>query len=185
MRAGERPGGRRAVLLYALGWILSGTLVVGLLVLALDGDDAVELGPVQRIELREASAAGRCALEELGPADRSDLPVSGPRPPRAAAPGEYERSPAGPELVGAVRRGIVVVVHTPGLVRERRAELTAVQRGIPAGTIVAPRPRARFEVAAVAWRRALRCPRLTPAALDAVRLFQARFVGTGPDSAPG
>ena len=53
---------------------------------------------------------------------------------------------------------------------------------MPEGTIVAPNDTGmRFELAVVAYRRLLGCPRFTAQALDAVQLFRGRYLGSGPD----
>jgi len=192
---GRTRGG--ALLRYAAAWLLAGTLAAAGLVLLLGGpeDDARRaggdrprpggLGPVAVIELRQAARAAGCGLRALRPDAREALPAVGPRPRRAAAPGRYGRPAARDALVGAVRRGITVVLHRPDLPRARLDELTALQRGVPTGTVVAPEPRIGVEVAVAAWRRTLTCPRFDARALTAVRLFQARFLGRGPDSVAG
>jgi hypothetical protein len=38
----------------------------------------------------------------------------------------------------------------------------------------------RYEIAATAYRHLLGCEQLTDAALEALRLFRGRYLGTGP-----
>lgn len=52
---------------------------------------------------------------------------------------------------------------------------------MPAGTVLAPGgPGMRSAVVARAYRHLLVCPRFGAHALDALRLFRGRFVGTAP-----
>ncbi|MBW3652295.1 MAG: DUF3105 domain-containing protein, partial [Actinobacteria bacterium] len=112
---------------------------------------------------------------------QGEPPVVGGRA-APAAPGFYESPLPRSALVGALRRGIVVISYRPELSQEQRALLRAVHMALPRGTIVVPNARMSFVVAVTAWRRLLGCRRTGRDTLDAVRLFQGRFVGTGPDS---
>jgi hypothetical protein len=101
-----------------------------------------------------------------------------------ARPGVYEEPPGGEALTAAMRRGIVVIQYRPGLGDSQREELHILQKALPQGTVVTPNDTAMpFQLAATAYRRLLGCRRYSADALEAVRLFQGRYLGRGPDTA--
>ena len=173
-----------AIVTYALVCLALGG-VVTVIVLALIGgthrDAAARLAPVREISLVEAVQHGGCRLRLSRRDDRVGPPVDGPSGV-PAAPRVYERPPAVERLTGAMRHGVVVIAYRPRLDAARVDELRAVQREVPAGTIVTPAAgAARDEITASAYRRQIGCRRLSQSAIDAIRLFRGRFVGTGPD----
>ena len=178
------PRPRSALARYAATWLVAGAVVAALLVVLLDGEETVELPPVRQIELVEAARAARCDFEQAG-----NRPLNPPVEGRAAAPaapGVYDVSPDVAMLVGALRGGRVVIHYRPGLSTDRVRELERLQEAVPEGTLVVPNAtRMRYEVAITAWRRLLGCPRFTDEVIDALRLFRGRYLGSGPDSAPG
>ena len=182
----SRGTSRRALTLYVVGWLAAGAVVAAGLLLAVGSGDErnadVSLPPVRQTELRVAAASAGCVLR-AGPSRRRDEPPveGGPAPPAAA--GYYESAPpAAARLVGAMRRGVVVISYRPDVAQEHRDRLRALQRAVPEGTIVAPDAGMRFAIAVTAWRRLLGCRRIGAGTLDALRLFRGRFVGSGPDS---
>ena len=84
--------------------------------------------------------------------------------------------------MGAIRTGIVVFHVQPDAAADLRGELRRLQAAVPRGTIVTPNPAMEFALAATAWQRSLGCPRPTRDAIDALRLFRGRFLGTGPEA---
>ena len=176
--------GRLGLLWYVLGWACAGAVVVAavLVLVGRGDDDAVTLPPVRQIQL---TAAARTAGCELRTGDRSNvlgLPVPGApgRPPARA--GVYDDPPDAADLVAALRRGVIVIQHRADLPDDVVDELRALQKAIPEGTIVTPEPvRTRFAVSVVAWRRVLGCRTYATGAVDAIRLFRGRFIGSGPD----
>jgi hypothetical protein len=179
-----RPGSRLAVLGYAIAWLVGAAAIAGLAVGLLHSSepDEVSLPPVRETQLADAARDARCELVHAGThGDRLNPAVDGPTA-TPAAPGVYEQPPSPAALVGAVRRG-VVVIQVGRAVPDGTVELLAdLQRAIPDGTIVTrASPGMPFAIAVTAYRRLLGCPRYTPKVLDAVRLFHGRFVGIGPD----
>lgn len=179
-----RAGSRLALLGYTAAWLVAAAAIAVLTVVLLHGSDPDEVSvpPVRETELTSAAREARCQLvhaerrgERLNPA--VDGPAATP-----AAPGVYEQPPSTAALVGALRRGVVVIQvgsAAPDGTVDRLAEL---QRALPEGTIVTPAaPGMPFAIAVTAYRRLLGCARYTPRTLDAVQLFRGRFVGTGPD----
>ena len=82
------------------------------------------------------------------------------------------------ERVAALSRRIVVIEYRSDLDRQRVAELGAIQRAAPAGTILAPATSGvTYAVRASAGGLQLRCARASDTALDAIQLFRGRFVG--------
>lgn len=186
-----RPGGPggtnsgRAVLVYATVWLVAAAAAVGL-VLAVFGDDSgdtVAVPPVLETELTDAAGQSRCVLVNAGAGERLNPPVDGPAGEPAARAGFYDQPVATAQLTAAVRKGIIVIQFRKGLDDKGVDALKALQSAFPGGTIVAPNSTGmRFELAVVAYRRLLGCPRFTDHALDAVQLFRGRFLGSGPES---
>ena len=84
------------------------------------------------------------------------------------------------ERLAALSRRIVVIEYRSDLDRQRVAELGAIQRAVPAGTILAPATSdATYAVRASAGGLQLRCARASDTALHAIQLFRGRFVGGG------
>jgi hypothetical protein len=84
-------------------------------------------------------------------------------------------------LRAALRHGTVVLRYRPGLTKELVSKLLAIQKTIPRATILAPGTRRmRDAVEMTAYRRLLACPRLSTEGIDALRLFQGRYLGSGP-----
>lgn len=176
------PGPPLAVLGYAAAWFASAAAITVLVVLLLGGSgpEEVSLPPVQQTQLAAAARAARCTLVHAAPGERLNPAVDGPAD-APAAPGVYKRPPPTAALVGAVRHGIVVIQVGSGVPDEAKDVLTDLQRAAPAGTIIMPAaPGMPFALAVTAYRRLLGCHAYTSGSLDAVRLFQGRFVGTGP-----
>jgi hypothetical protein len=181
-----RPARRRALALYVLGWAAAGALAALAVVAVLGGTgdgDEVALPPVRETELSRAAARAGCVLW-TGPRTATTVPAADGPASRAAPPGVYDAPPPRAALVGALRRGRVVISHPPSVSDEQRERLRALQAAVPEGTLVVPEARMRFAVAIAGWRRVLACRRLEDGTLDALRLFRGRFVGSGPDS-PG
>jgi len=173
----------RGALRYAAAWILGGALLAVVAVVVLGGrSEDVSLPPVRQPELRTAARAAGCELVRARAGARLNPPVDGPGSAPPAAPGVYERAPAVDALTAALRRGVVVIHVRPDVLDGLLEQLTLLQRAVPEGTLVTPNAtRMRYAVAATAYRRLLGCPRITPATLDAVRLFRGRFIGSGPE----
>ncbi len=165
---------------YALAWFLAIGAVVAF---------AVGLLHVPSRHADPVAAAARhggCVLrQDAGDVAARDLdvmqpPTFGPRA-RPAAPGVYTHAPHTAALVGALRRGVVVIQYRPGTTRQTVADLQAAHDSVP--VILTPdRTGMRYAVAATAWGRLLGCPDASSNALQAVRLFALRFRGSGPDA---
>jgi hypothetical protein len=187
LKAAVRPrSDRRALILYVIVWLAAGAVVAATLLVAMRGDgvdDAaqISLPPVRQTELATAADTAGCLLRAGSRRARNEPVVEGAAAPPAAAQ-YYESPPAAASLVGAMRRGIVVISYRPELAPEHRDRLRVLQRAVPSGTIVAPNAAMPFVIAVTAWRRLLGCRRVGAGTLDAMRLFLGRFVGSGPDS---
>ena len=175
----------RAVLRYGVAWLAAtAVLVVGVLIAVrglADGPDgsgrAVFAGP--------GTPCGE--RHDTGPADRSATLVMQPPtfgPPAEPAPaGEHQRSPRPEALVGALRRGRIVVQYRPGLqpvfVRRIEREFDAMERE----TVITPDATGmRYAIAVTTWRRVLGCSAVDAKALRAARDFALRYAGSGPDA---
>jgi hypothetical protein len=181
-RGGASPG--RAVLVYAAVWLVAAAAAVGVIFAIFGGDDAdtVDVPPVRETELGDAVGRSRCILRTAPAGERLNPAVDGPAGGRPARAGFYDKPVPVGELTAAVRHGIVVIQFRPGLAGDVVDALKQVQEAMPSGTIVAPNATGmHFEIAVVAYRRLLGCPRFTAQALDAVQLFRGRFLGSGPE----
>jgi hypothetical protein len=177
------------VIRYTLGWLGVGAVVAVLVIAALGGNDAaddVALPPIDDIELSDAAREGGCRLVRAARGTPPlNPPVDGRPAPSATTPGVYDRPPRRDALTAAIRRGVVVIDYRSGLGDAERDELRTLQEALPEATVVTPNDTAMpFEIAATAYRRLLGCRRFNAEALEAIRLFQGRYLGSGPDRAP-
>jgi hypothetical protein len=171
--------------LYAAIWLVAAAAAVGLVFAVFGGGDAatVSVPPLRETELGTAAGQSRCVLRRADPGERLNPPVDGPAGGRAVKGGFYDKPVPAYQLTAAVRRGIIVIQFREGLSDQDVDALKTLQEAAPDGTIVAPNAtRMPFEIAVVAYRRLLGCPRFTTQALDAVQLFRGRFMGSGPES---
>lgn len=178
----SRPPQRRALLRYVVAWLIAGAVVAVIGLQLLPGPDATEvsLPPVRETKLEDAAVGARCELRHHTPGRAQNPPVAGPPTAAATRPGVYTTTPSRAGLVGALRRGIIVIHYRPSLVREQIQQLERLHGAVPEGTIVAPNPDMRYEAAATAWRRLLGCRRFEEQTVDAIRLFRGRYLGLGP-----
>jgi hypothetical protein len=161
---------------YVAAWVAIGATVATVVLIPGSGagEDPAPLPPVREPELTGAVRAGGCRLTKT-----TEVAAAGVLP---AQPGIYDRAPIEEALAAARRGGVIVVRYRRGLDEELRDRLEAMQQGVPKGTILAPAPAgASGDVAVSAYRRLLACPSLTSSSLDALRLFQGRYLGSGPD----
>ena len=181
LRGAGSPG--RAVIVYAAVWLIGAAAAVGV-IFAIFGDDGgtVDVPPVRETELGDAVGQSRCVLRTAPPERDLNPAVDGPAGGRPARAGVYDHPVPAAQLTAAVRHGIVVIQFRPGLSGDVVDALKQLQEAVPEGTIVTPNDTGmRFELAVVAYRRLLGCPRFTAQALDAVQLFRGRYLGSGPD----
>lgn len=170
-----RPSAR-TLAFYVAGWLAFGACVAAALLISSGGgaEHQRALPPVRQPELANAVRAGRCTVAR----ERDAVPGS----VLPARPGDYEAPPSGTTLTAALRHGTVVILYRQGLDDDLRDQLRAIQSDVPEGTILTPSPsHMTDDVAIAAYRRRLVCPRLTASSMDAVRLFQGRYLGSGPD----
>jgi hypothetical protein len=182
LRTGD--GSRLATLGYVAAWLAAATMIVGVLLAALDTDEPAEvsLPPVLETELTHAARDAGCELRRARAGERLNPPVLGGVGAMPARPGIYEESPGASALLAALREG-VVVIQFRDLDGTGVDLLHDVQEAVPEGTIVAPNDTGMpYLVAATSYRRLLGCRELDQSAIDAIQLFRGRFVGSGPDT---
>jgi hypothetical protein len=174
---------RHALLRYAAFWITAGLVAAAVMVAGLRQAD--DDPPARRAAdpLAEVVASG-CVLEDPRgrSADVSRPPVEGP-PSRPLADGFYADPQPRQRIIGALRRGVVIVQY------ERRLPSAQVQ--LLHDAFASPSPRRvvlpdatgmTFKVAATAWGRVIGCSKLDRRVADALRRFAQRYAGRGPDS---
>lgn len=182
---GRRPAGRRALLAYISAWLLVGGVLAFAAVTLLDGGDTVTLPPVQETELASAAEKAGCELRRGADAERLAQPPVDGLSSHPVAAGFYERMQKSTGLIGALRRGVIVIHYRPELAEEEVEALRTIQEAVPRGTIVVPNRTMRYALAVTAWRRVLACKRTNGGTVDALRLFRGRYVGSGPDTGAG
>jgi Protein of unknown function (DUF3105) len=178
----RRPARWPALLFYVVSWLAIGAAVAGVVIALLHGaDDEAELPPVRATELARAADAADCRLRRGGQRASAAPAVEGPRA-RPARVGTYTRTVPEAGLVGAMRRGAIVIYYRRDLGEDDVEQLETLQGTQPRATILVPHERMPYRLAATGWRRLLGCPQLTARALDAIRLFRGRYVGQGPEA---
>lgn len=179
-RTSPPPHGR-ALARYLGLWLAAGAIVAVIVLQLVHGSDSenVSLPPVRETKLVDAARTAACELRRERPGRALRPAVSGPSN-GASSPGVYERTPPPSALVGANRRGIIVIHYRPSLDEEHVAQLQRLQEAVPEGTIVAPNANMSYEITVTAWRRLLGCHRFDDETVDAIRLFRGRYLGTGP-----
>jgi hypothetical protein len=181
-RSRELRTNRRALLRYAVGWLLAGLVAAVLVVLLLRG--STDLTPRRNLDPIAAVVASGCVLEAPRgrSADVSRPPVIGPPAP-ALAEGVYASPQPRPRLVGALRRGVVVIQYERTLPQR---QVTAIERAFartaPRRVVTPDGSGMAFTVAATAWGRLLGCSKLDGRVIRALRTFAERYGGRGPQA---
>jgi hypothetical protein len=153
------------VFVYAAVWLIAVAAAVGVIfaIFGAGGTDTVDVPPVRETQLDDAVGRSRCVLRTASPGEQLNPAVDGPAGKRPSA-GFYEDPIPPGRLAAGVRHGIVVIQFRRGLAEEVLDALKQVQAAVPDGTIVAPNSTGmHFELAVVAYRRLLGCPRFTAA----------------------
>lgn len=174
---------RHALLRYAAFWIVAGLIAAVVVVVGLrqaEGDP-----PARRAAdpLAQVVASG-CVLEDPRgrSADVSRPPVGGP-PSRPLADGFYDEPQPRQRLIGALRRGVVVVQYERRLPAEQVQILEEAFASTSPRRVVLPDASGMtFKVAATAWGRVIGCSKLDRRVADALRRFAQRYAGKGPDA---
>jgi hypothetical protein len=173
---------RQALVRYALAWVLGGVLAAVLVVLVLRAA-AHERAPRRATDPLAAVVASGCVIEDPRgkSADVSRPPVSGP-PAKSLAAGVYSRPQPRERLIGALRRGIVVIQYDRRLPARDVALLQrAFARSGSRRALVPDATGMAFTVAATAWGRLLGCSRLDGDVMQGLERFADRYAGDGPD----
>lgn len=156
---------------YIAGWLAAGAVVAVVLIFVFRGEGhSPSLPPVQANDLEAAARRAGCRIERRRAVAAASLAV------RTGIYGHALR----PEQVRATaRRGVIVIEYRPELGSASSERLEQLQRTVPNGTVLAPaRPGAARRLVVTAARRRLLCDRLGADAVDALRLFRGRYVGT-------
>jgi hypothetical protein len=175
---GPTGPGRSGLVRYIAMWALGGALVAGLILVvaherAARRAAAPALPPVREATLGEAAVKAGCRLSRV---------PDGPRQPAGAARGGISRRPLTADgRAAATEHGLVVVEYRSDVDDGLLDRLVAVQRSVPHGTLLAPAAApGDVQLSATSYDRQLRCPRVTPVALDALQLFRGRYLGRTP-----
>lgn len=184
MTRGSRHGWATAR--YTLVWLLASAVVALVVALAVRSESG--LPSEDPIELETAAREAECVLRrETGAAEDSTVdvmqpPTFGP-PSQMAAPGVYTRSPSPDQLVGALRRGLIVVQYRPRLAPAQVEVLRRAFADLRETTVITPDATGmRYAVAVTAWTRLLGCSRIAPDVARVARAFHGEYADTGPDA---
>jgi len=172
----------QALVRYAAAWLLAGLAAALLVVLVLRQADGDPRPRRAADPLQQVTASG-CVLEDPRgrPADVSRPPVGGP-PARPVADGLYSEPQSRERLIGALRRGVVVIQYEQRLPAAQIALLREAFSSPAPRRILAPDGSGMtFKVAATAWGRLIGCSRLDDRVVEALRRFAQRYAGRGPD----
>ncbi len=173
---------RQALIRYTAAWVLAGVLAAALVVLVLRSLE-VERSPRRAVDPLAAVVESGCVIEDPRgkSADVSRPPVFGP-PSRPLAGGVYSRPQPRERLVGALRRGVVVIQYDRRLPARDVALLQRTfARSGPRRALVPDATGMAFTVAATAWGRLLGCSRLDGEVVQGLKRFADRYDGSGPD----
>ena len=189
-----RPSHRWPVVRYAAVWLMAGCLAAGVVVVAVGGAPdpsrpASDAGRADVQEPAETPTGGCVARRDSGQETRSALraiqpPTLGP-PAEPARSGVHTRPPGLAALVGALRRGYIVVQYRPSLDRRVVRRLNReFGSGTPPTVVTPDASGMRFAIAVTAWSRVLGCASADGEALEAAQDFRRRYAGLGPDAGP-
>jgi hypothetical protein len=174
---------RRALVRYAATWLVAGVAVALLVVGVLRQTDG-QPGPRRAVDALAHVTASGCVLEDPRgrPADVSRPPVAGP-PGRPVGDGLYSRPIARRRLIGALRRGVVVIQYEQRLAATDVGRLhTAFADPLPRRIVAPDGTGMTFKVAGTAWGRVIGCSKLDAGVIDALQRIAERYAGHGPDS---
>lgn len=177
--AGGRDGtGSSGLWRYVAAWMIAGAVAVaGVLVLLGSRADhgstpTVAVPPLRQVSLGMAVRRARCTLALR----RAEAAPTGPR---SARPGVFPAPIPLAVREAALRRGFIVIEYRRDLGPELVDQLRTIQKTVPTATVLAPAAGgARDALVVASAARELRCARVTPTSLDAMRLFRGRFLGT-------
>ena len=173
---------RWPVVRYATIWLVAGFLAAGVVVVAVRGasQPSGQTSDARRADVRrpaETPTGGCVARRDSGQGTLSALraiqpPTLGP-PATPARSGVHTRPPGLAALVGALRRGYIVVQYRPTLDRRLIRRLNREFGSGSPPTVVTPDASGmRFAIAVTAWSRVLGCASADGAALDAAQDFR-------------
>lgn len=166
----------------------------------------VQLPPQRFEELEAAVEASGCVFEEAEsqggdhvteqvPVDtyNTNPPTSGPHSPTPAQDGVYPpgSAPSHEAWLHSLEHGRIVLQYRPGTPQEQVDKLRALAQepvlGAPGGyhtLVLQNKTDMPYAFAAVNWTRFLGCKDLSPASIDALRLFREEFTDDAPERVP-
>ena len=203
--AAEQKAAKRKRLLQIVGGVAVGAVVVVGVVLALAGGGGKD---EQRdpTDLTAAAKAAGCEVKsfpDYGAAHvakkltikdfKTNPPTSGDHNINPAQDGVYApgNEPAIENWVHTLEHGRIILMYKPKTAAGRIAQLQTLfnEPVLDSGkgyhtVLMQNNTEMPFEVAAVAWRHFVGCPKFTDASLAALRDFRAVYVDTAPEKIP-
>ena len=202
--AAEQKAAKRKRLLQIIGGVVVGAVVVIGVVLALAGGGKDE----QRdpANLAAAASAAGCVVrsfpeygrnhvtKKLTPADfKTNPPTSGDHNVNPAQDGVYAPGTE-PEIenwVHTLEHGRIIFMYKPGTAAARISQLQTLfnEPVLDSGkgyhsVLMQNNTKMPFEVAGVAWRHYVACPKFNDATIAALRDFREVYLDTAPEKVP-
>jgi Protein of unknown function (DUF3105) len=172
----SRPAPRSGLSSYVAAWLVGGVAVAAAAIVFLGGarhaGGRAALPPLHEIALSSAARKAGCVVR------RRRRGAEGLTAPTG---GIYQAPVPHAGIERAVRSGMIVIQYREGVDGDVVDGLEGLQEAVPEGTVLAPMASAgRDQLTVLAYARQLRCPDAAPRSLEALRLFQGRYLGTAP-----
>lgn len=199
--AAEQKAAQRKRLLQIIGGVVVGAVVIVGVVLVIAGGG--KGGKRDSASLTAAAKAAGCVVrsfpdegrnhvtKKLTPADfKTNPPTSGDHNINPAQDGVYApgNEPEIENWVHTLEHGRVLFQYKPGTATGRISQLQTLfnEPVLDSGNgyhsvLMQNNTNMPFEVAAVAWRHYVGCPKFTDKSLAALRAFRERYVDTAPE----
>lgn len=202
--AAEQKAAKRKRLLQIIGGVVVGAVVVVGVVLAIAGGG--DGGGRDSKNLTAAAKAAGCTVRsfpdegaahvarKLTVADfKTNPPTSGDHNINPAQDGVYApgNEPEIQNWVHTLEHGRIIFMYKPGTAAGRISQLQTLfnEPVLDSGNgyhsvLMENNTKMPYEVAAVAWRHYVVCPKFTDQSLDALRAFREVYVDTAPEKIP-
>jgi hypothetical protein len=196
----EREAAKRTRLLQIIGGVVVGAVIIAAVVLVVTGGKSADRNPKGLTTAAKTSGCvvksfpdeGRNHVErKLTAADfKTNPPTSGDHNVNPAADGVYlpGNEPEIENWVHTLEHGRIIFMYKPGTSAARIAQLQALfnEPVLSSGkgyhtVLMQNNTNMPFEVAAVAWRHYVGCPKFTDQSLKALRDFRNVYVDTAPE----
>ncbi len=209
--AQKRARNKRVGILFGVGAVVVGLIVVAILVIpGLSGDDSGSGGnskttiqavdiPAEKItDLAIAAKKAGCTVNRYKNLGRdhttkavtfeTNPPTSGDHYPEPADDGAYTPSntPEAALLVHSLEHGRVIIQYRPGLPKNELGQLKSAFDEDNAYHMILAENQTKmpYDVAVTAWTKSLTCKKFNQNVFDAIRTFRDKYLDKGPEFLP-